>query len=102
MLHLRLIVPADCSDEVVRRLCDDPAVATVTRERAAALRPPGDLVTVDIPREIANQVIAMLRELGVHHDGSITVEAMELALSDAAMNAEALAPGAPDRCAGVG
>jgi uncharacterized hydrophobic protein (TIGR00271 family) len=95
VLHLRLIVPSHRSDEVVARLCEDPAVALVTRQRGAALRPPGDLVTADVAREAADRVITVLRGLDVHRDGSITLESVDMALSDAAMRAEAAAPGDP-------
>ncbi len=95
MLHLRLIVPADRADEVVASVCDDPAVALVTRERGAAVVPSGDVITVDVAREAADRIIARLRQLGVHRDGSITLEPVEMALSDAAMRAEAAAPGDP-------
>ncbi|HEY6532606.1 MAG TPA: hypothetical protein VIY72_09890, partial [Acidimicrobiales bacterium] len=95
MLHLRLIVPADRTDEVVRVLCADPAVALVTRERSAAIQPPGDVITADVAREASDRVIARLRQLGVHRDGAITLESVDTSLSDAVMRAEAAAPGDP-------
>jgi uncharacterized hydrophobic protein (TIGR00271 family) len=95
VLHLRLIVPVDRADEVVRRLCADPAVALVTRDREAAVLPAGDVVSADVAREAADRIITMLRSLDVHRDGSITIESVDMALSDAAMRAEAAAPGDP-------
>lgn len=93
MLHLRLIVPADKADEVVAHLCEDPAVALVTRDRGVAVEPPGDLVTADVAREAADRVIETLRRFGIEHDGSITLDPVDTSLSDAAMRAEDAAPG---------
>ncbi len=95
MLHLRLIVPSERADEVVRLLCADPAVALVTRDRGAAVQPAGDVVSADVAREATDRVITMLRDLDVHHSGSITLESVDTAVSDAAMRAEAAAPGDP-------
>jgi uncharacterized hydrophobic protein (TIGR00271 family) len=88
-------VPVDRADEVVRRLCADPAVALVTRDREAAVLPAGDVVSADVAREAADRIITMLRSFDVHRDGSITIESVDMALSDAAMRAEAAAPGDP-------
>jgi uncharacterized hydrophobic protein (TIGR00271 family) len=93
VLHLRLIVPDDRADDVVARLCADPAVAHVTRLPGAGVEPPGDLVTADVAREAADRVIEMLRSLRIEHDGSIVLEPVDTAISDAAMRAEAAAPG---------
>lgn len=93
MLHLRLVVPADRTDAVIEFLTADPAVAVVTRIPGAAVEPPGDLVAADVVREGADRVIAELRAFSLHHDGSISVEATEMALSDAAMRAEEASPG---------
>ncbi len=95
MIHVRLIVPPDRTDAVVSRLCADPAVALVTLDRAAAIQPAGDLVTADVAREAADRVIDFLRSLDVHRDGSITINPVDTSISDAAMRAEAAAPGLP-------
>jgi uncharacterized hydrophobic protein (TIGR00271 family) len=93
VLHLRLIVPGDRADDVVARLCADPAVAHVTRLPGAGVLPPGDVVTADVAREAADGVIEMLRALRIERDGSIVLEPVDTAISDAAMRAEAAAPG---------
>jgi uncharacterized hydrophobic protein (TIGR00271 family) len=95
LLHIRLIVAPDRTDTVVSRLCADPAVALVTLDRSAAVQPVGDLVTADVAREAADRVIGMLRALDVHRDGSITLNPVDTSISDAAMRAEAAAPGLP-------
>lgn len=95
MLHIRLIVPVDRTDAVVAMLRADPAVALVTLDRDGGVQPPGDLVTADVAREAADRVIDALRALDVHRDGSITLNPVDTSISDAAMRAEAAAPGLP-------
>jgi uncharacterized hydrophobic protein (TIGR00271 family) len=93
VLHLRLIVPSDRADAVVASLTSTPGVAHVVRLVTIDTSPPGQVVLCDVAREAANDVIEWLQELGVHHDGAITVEAVEAVVSDAAARAEAQAPG---------
>lgn len=95
MLHVRLIVPPDRTDTVVAALRADPAVALVTLDRGGAVQPEGDLVTADVAREAADRVIDAMRALGIHRDGSITLNPVDTSISDAAMRAEAAAPGLP-------
>ena len=49
----------------------------------------------DVAREDASVVIDELKQLGIHHDGSITLEQIDSAISDAADRAEKHARGAP-------
>ncbi|MEP6760763.1 MAG: DUF389 domain-containing protein, partial [Sporichthyaceae bacterium] len=93
MLHLRISVPSDLSDEVVRVLEQDLAVSGLAVIRGASLRPPGDLVFADIPREGANGVIDELRELGVQRAGTIHVEPVQAWLSQSGFDAERRTPG---------
>ena len=93
MLHMRLIVPSDRAEAVIETLVSDPAVALVTHLRGGATKPSGDVITADVVREAADRIITDLRALGVHHDGAISVDALDMSLSDAAMRAEAAAPG---------
>ena len=93
MLHLRLIVPPDMTDAVVERLSGSPGVAHIVRLPAAAVRPPGDVVTCEVAREAANDVVEWLQAQGLHHDGAIVVEAVDAVVSDAAAAAEVRAPG---------
>jgi uncharacterized hydrophobic protein (TIGR00271 family) len=93
MLHLRLVVPPDKSDAVVRRLSEWPGVAHVVRLAASAVRPAGDVVLCDVAREAANGVVEWLQTEGIHRDGAIVVEALDAVVSDAAEAAEKRAPG---------
>ncbi|HWC27564.1 MAG TPA: DUF389 domain-containing protein [Solirubrobacteraceae bacterium] len=71
------------------------SVCNIVNLRAAAVRPPGDVVLCDVRREDASIVLADLRDLGIHHEGSIAVEAIETELSDRMDHAVHVAKGAP-------
>ncbi len=93
MLHLRVLLPADLTDEVVQTLMDDPAVSGVVVNRGAAVKPAGDLVLADVAREATNDVVDRLRELQVHKVGSIHLAPVPTWLSQEAFVSEQEAPG---------
>lgn len=82
MLHLRIVSPQRSTDRVVEILERTESVCNIIVLDAAARRPRGDVVLCDVPREDASVVLADLRDLGLHHDGSVAVEAIETELSD--------------------
>ncbi|WP_433329307.1 DUF389 domain-containing protein [Spirillospora sp. CA-294931] len=94
MLHLRAIVPADRTDAACDALDRCRGATNVVVMAGAARSPAGDVVTADLARESANEVIAAFQELGIERDGSITFEQIDLILSDRADLAEESAPGA--------
>ncbi|MEU6849849.1 DUF389 domain-containing protein [Actinacidiphila alni] len=93
MLHLRMIVPADRTEEVTRLICSTVGATHLTVLRGAAYDPLGDVVTCDVAREAADGLLTGLRELGVVDAGSIAVENIDLTLSTSADKAEDDAPG---------
>lgn len=93
MLHVRLITPADRTDEVVRLIEDTPGTAHVAVLPGAARNPAGDVVLCDVAREAGDRLIGDLRALGVDETGSIAVDDIDLSLSRRADKAEAEAPG---------
>ncbi|WUH92840.1 DUF389 domain-containing protein [Streptomyces sp. NBC_00433] len=93
MLHLRLIVPADLTGEVTRRISSAVGATHLTVVKGAALDPVGDLVTADVAREAADALLAELRGLGVDERGSISADPVDLSLSSSADAAEKAAPG---------
>ncbi len=92
---MRVICPPAQTDELVRRLENDPGVTHVTLARGAAVEPAGDVVQADVAREGANKVLADLKELGIRHTGGVTVVPIEAVFSDAADEATELSPGDP-------
>ncbi|TQK52459.1 putative hydrophobic protein (TIGR00271 family) [Streptomyces sp. SLBN-118] len=93
MLHLRLIVPADRTDEVVRTVEGTVGTTHLAVVPGVARNPQGDLVLCDVAREAGDELIGSLRALGIDKTGSIAVENIELSLSSRAEGAEAEAPG---------
>lgn len=93
MLSLRILTPAAMTDDVVGVLQNEPCVSGLAVLPGAAIRPVGDLVLADLPRESANEVVARLRELGVHREGTIEIQRVDTWLSADGFAAELKAPG---------
>lgn len=93
MLHLRLIVPADRTDEVVRTVEKTVGTTHLVVLPGVARVPAGDVVLVDVAREAGDTLLGELRALGLDADGSIAVENIDLSLSRRAEEAEKEAPG---------
>jgi uncharacterized hydrophobic protein (TIGR00271 family) len=94
MLQLRVSSPTALTDAVLDRLEADPAVSSLSVVRGASLRPQGDLVTADLPREAANEIVDDLRALGVQHEGSLHLEPIQTWISHRGFAAERRTPGA--------
>jgi uncharacterized hydrophobic protein (TIGR00271 family) len=95
MVHLRLVVPERHAEQAMELLCGTESVCNVIRLQERALRPDGVVIMGDVAREDASVVIADLKALEIHHEGSITLEQIDTAISDAARRAEQHAAGAP-------
>ncbi|MFG2921539.1 DUF389 domain-containing protein [Streptomyces sp. NPDC048305] len=93
MLHLRLIVPADRTDEVLELIEATVGTTHVAVLSGAARNPVGDVVLCDVAREAGDELIGGLKKLGIDDCGSITAENMDLTLSRRADEAEREAPG---------
>jgi len=95
VLHLRVISPVGRTPAVQELLLAEQGATHIVVLAGAALQPPGDVVEADLAREAADAVLAGLCELGIDHDGGITLEAIDTALSDSADKAEEDSPGDP-------
>ncbi|WP_406374036.1 DUF389 domain-containing protein [Streptomyces sp. NBC_00647] len=93
MLHLRLITPADRTDDVVRLIEKTVGTTHLVVIPGAARNPAGDVVMCDVAREAGDELIGALRESGLDRTGSIAVETIDLSLSKRADEAEEEAPG---------
>ncbi|GAX52295.1 DUF389 domain-containing protein [Streptomyces olivochromogenes] len=93
MLHLRLISPADRTDDVVRLIERTVGTTHLVVLTGAARNPAGDVVTCDVAREAGDELIGGLREMELDRTGSIAVENIDLSLSKRADKAEDEAPG---------
>jgi uncharacterized hydrophobic protein (TIGR00271 family) len=95
MLHLRIVAPPDRADRVMEVLRGADSVLNIVRLPGVAQKPDGDLILCDVAREDASVIIGDLKELEIPHVGSIAVESVDSAISDAAVAAERAAPGLP-------
>ncbi|BDH08324.1 DUF389 domain-containing protein [Streptomyces seoulensis] len=93
MLHLRLIVPSDRTDEVVRLIESTVGATHLVVLPGAARDPAGDVVLCDVAREAGDGLLTRLQELGVDRTGSIAADDIALSLSRRADRAEEEAPG---------
>ncbi|NKY38247.1 DUF389 domain-containing protein [Cellulomonas septica] len=94
MLQLRVTVPTDLTGAVLDVLRDDPAVSALVVGTGTALRPEGDVVTADVAREAADDVIERLLALDVQQVGTVQLTPVDTWVSRAGWEAERLAPGA--------
>ncbi|POX41853.1 hypothetical protein C3486_07880 [Streptomyces sp. Ru73] len=93
MLHLRLIVPADRTEEIAGLLGRTVGTTHLVVLAGAAREPAGDVITCDVAREAGDGLLRELRALGIDDCGSIAVEDIGLSLSKRAVQAEEDAPG---------
>ncbi|MFE2161623.1 DUF389 domain-containing protein [Streptomyces lydicus] len=93
MLHLRLMVPADRTEEVVELLETTVGTTHLAVLSGAAREPRGDVVLCDVAREAADGLLTRLRATGLDRTGSIAIEHIDLSLSLRAQRAADEAPG---------
>jgi uncharacterized hydrophobic protein (TIGR00271 family) len=95
MIHLRIVAPEEQAQQALEVLESSPAVLNVVHLQGAAKKPVGDVILCDVAREEASVILGDLKELDIPRLGSIAVEYVDIALSDAADAAEKAAPGLP-------
>ncbi|WP_236778806.1 DUF389 domain-containing protein [Agromyces seonyuensis] len=82
-MHVRIIVPPGRRAEVEEVLADaGDAVSDVVLLPDAAVRPAGDLLLCDIERGALDSVLHELHVRGIDRAGSITVDRLELSMSE--------------------
>ena len=95
MLHVRVIAPPESTSEVLQLLDSSPAVTHLCVTENGARKPLGDVVSFDVARESATEILEALRNLGLEHKGAIVVERLDITISESASKAEQEAPGEP-------
>jgi uncharacterized hydrophobic protein (TIGR00271 family) len=93
MLHVRVVSPADLSDEVEEILRRQSGATNLVVLPGGARDPGGDLFQVDLVRECVQQVVSDLRGLGVDERGSISWRGVDTAIGKGMQQAERDAPG---------
>jgi uncharacterized hydrophobic protein (TIGR00271 family) len=95
VLHLRIVAPPDRAEQALELLSEMPSVTNVIHLRGASMRPPGDVIMVDVAREDASVILSDLRELDIVDEGSIAIEQIDTHISRGADAAVKHAKGAP-------
>jgi uncharacterized hydrophobic protein (TIGR00271 family) len=95
MVHLRIVAPEETAQQALELLCASPAVLNVVHLPGVSHKPVGDVILCDVAREEASVTISDLKELHIPKTGSIAVELLDSAISDAFEAAEKAAPGLP-------
>ena len=95
MIHLRIVAPEEAAHKALDLLCASPAVINVVHIHAASRKPKGDVILCDVAREDASVILSDLKELDIPRLGSIAIEHIDTAISEAAKAAEEAAPGLP-------
>ena len=95
MVHLRIVAPHEAALHAAELLEASPSVVNVVVFEGAARKPPGDVILCDVAREDASVIIEDLRELDIPTTGSISMEAIDTQISEAADRAIEHAPGLP-------
>jgi uncharacterized hydrophobic protein (TIGR00271 family) len=93
MLHLRITAPTDVAERAADILAASPAVSGLVVIASASRKPPGDLVTADVAREAANDIVEQLDALGIRDVGSLHIEPVRTWISRQGREAELSAPG---------
>src|SRR5688572_21188745 len=95
MVHLRVVAPREQAEQAHELLKQNPLACHLVYLEGVVEAPKGDMLLVDVPREEASVIVGDLKNLGIPETGSISVEPIDVQLSDLADKAERDAPGAP-------
>lgn len=87
------MLPTSLTDDVATMLAEHVGVANLARFPGAAVHPAGDVLCADVARESADEILGWLRGRGIDQVGTITLEAVDTAISERAREAEKRAPG---------
>lgn len=96
LMHLRLTVPTELSDDVVALLESHERSANLTVHAGVSRSPVGDLVECDVARELMSEILARLTALGLDEAGGIVVTTPTATPFSGARRLERAAPGDPD------
>ena len=94
MLLLRVVAPTDTAAAVLAYLEGLPEVTDLVHLPGAGRRPPGDRIECTVAVSSASAVVAALDALGVAARGSITLDRLDAAVSEASDRAGDAAVGA--------
>ncbi|MGJ6979947.1 DUF389 domain-containing protein [Aestuariimicrobium soli] len=93
MLTVTVRVPAELTPRVLALCEDDPGISSVAVLPGASVRPPGDVITIDVARESGDALLTRLRDADVPEHGTVLVQPVDTWLSRRQLEAERRAPG---------
>ncbi|MCP2182924.1 DUF389 domain-containing protein [Prauserella alba] len=93
MMQLRVLCPSEDSAAVIDLLGAEPGVTHLAVAVGAGRQPAGDVMEAVIAREVAEDVLQRLVELGVDRRGEVSLHSVDTMLSDTADAAERSLPG---------
>lgn len=96
LVHLRLTVPTELSDDVVELLGASQCVTNLVVIPGACRTPRGDLIECDAARETTGELVDSLNELGLGDRGGIVISRSSSTPFRRATELEDAAPGEPD------
>jgi uncharacterized hydrophobic protein (TIGR00271 family) len=88
VIHVRAVSPSHITPGLVDVLDGNPGVLNLVVLPGAARNPAGDALQFDVITAEANRVLSQLRDLGIDRSGSITIDTVEVSISDVAARAE--------------
>ena len=94
VIHLRIITPVGRTEEVLELLQRCSSTVSIVAYRGAAVDPPGDVISCDVAEEDASYLVADLRAMRIHEEGSIDLDRLDASVSSRSQAAERLAHGA--------
>lgn len=92
VITVRVCCPSALSAETIDLLRTNPAASSLVVHPGASVRPPGDVIEADLPRDAVDDVVHALMALGVHDQGTIQLLPVETWISRAGLQAEESAP----------
>ena len=81
-LQIRIVAPSGIADSVVAIARSHAGVSEISRTRGASLVPGGDVVVLQAVRESVEELLEKLHGLNIGREGSVSVSAPELVISD--------------------
>ena len=92
VITVRVCCPTALSAEATDLLRANPAASSLVVHPGASIRPPGDVLEADLPRDAVDDVVRALMDLGVHEEGTIQLLPVETWISRPGLRAEEAAP----------
>jgi uncharacterized hydrophobic protein (TIGR00271 family) len=88
MIHVRAVSPPEVTEDLLAALLANKAVSNVMVGLGSVRNPDGDSVQFDVQRVGANEVLELLRSVGLGQRGSISLEDIATSISGTAPGAK--------------